>query len=228
MLSGPQQQTIIAESVRPLSGNNQPERNYQTHTPIEKSNTDAMNEQVPRRLLPAYHEQQLEGASWASKAAFSPDGKLVAAYHQPINQPGHWNRDEVHFSLWDIATGRKQRFREFVLDIYGRAFSPDSSLIALCGYEKAGMWEVATGRAKWMLEDVSFGLFGFAFSPDGNLIAGACSQGTIRLWDVATGRQRRRLKSDSDESLELDIAMTLSWTRPYLDPTRCRVGSDPF
>jgi hypothetical protein len=25
----------------------------------------------------------------------------------------------------------------------------------------------------------------------------------------------------------LDIAMTLSWTRPYPDPTRCRVGSDP-
>jgi hypothetical protein len=25
----------------------------------------------------------------------------------------------------------------------------------------------------------------------------------------------------------IDIAMTLSWTRPYPDPTRCRVGSDP-
>jgi hypothetical protein len=26
---------------------------------------------------------------------------------------------------------------------------------------------------------------------------------------------------------EVDIAMTLSWTRPYPDPTRCSVGSDP-
>jgi hypothetical protein len=26
----------------------------------------------------------------------------------------------------------------------------------------------------------------------------------------------------------LDIAMTLSLTRPYPDPTRCRVGSDPL
>jgi hypothetical protein len=44
-----------------------------------------------------------------------------------------------------------------------------------------------------------------------------CSLRSLSTW------LRRPIKRSS---LQLEIAMTLSWTRPYPDPTRYRVGSD--
>ncbi|MFF9603607.1 trypsin-like peptidase domain-containing protein [Streptomyces sp. NPDC014684] len=125
------------------------------------------------------------GGSALCAGAFSPDGRLLAGGDQ---------NGEAH--LWDVASGRVRA----VLPAHGQdydcafAFSPDGRTLAYGGADgRVRLWNVPEARPRgaplvhgeppWTeVESV-------AFSPDGRTLATA-GTGTLRLWDVATGRQR--------------------------------------
>jgi hypothetical protein len=112
-------------------------------------------------------------------AAFHPDGQAVVT--------GHY-RGTV--SQRDIGTGEVRASFVARSPVEALALAPDGSLIGLSHYRGLSLWEAAGGQ---LLHDLRGGLTdisALAFAPDRLTLAGGNREGTFKLWEVATGRER--------------------------------------
>jgi WD40 repeat protein len=128
-------------------------------------------------------------AASAVSVAFSPDGKLLASAYS-----------DGTIRLWNPATGHGVVLpASSAASAVSVAFSPDGKLLA--GAYSDGiirLWNPATGQAAGSLPRTGTGeqtgaggqsgAVSVAFSRDGKLLAGAYSDGIIRLWNPVTGR----------------------------------------
>ncbi len=126
-------------------------------------------------------------------AAFSPDGKTVAA--------GSVNGTVY---LYDIHAGEiKMILSEHKDHVIHLAFSPDGKTIATTSYgdETICLWDVHTGTHSEIITEHprNAGRGGLAFSPDGQTLASGGGDGTIRFWDVHTGNAKKIFTGHSQE-----------------------------
>jgi WD40 repeat protein len=139
----------------------------------------------------------------ASSVAFSPDGKTLA-WGDAIAGEGA----RVH--LWDMSTGKERGALAPVrgVGISSVAFSPDGKTLAIGGRLKAvKLWDVATGNERDLLGhqkmagtfaehvDAGYLVYSVAFSRDGKTLASGSIDGTVKLWETATGKERATLKA---------------------------------
>ena len=121
---------------------------------------------------------------YLSSAAFTPDGKTLAAVGQK----------EVRF--WDTASGRERGHLKEEGSYFNDstvAFAPDGKTLATMESLRGSihMWDVTTGERKPGPEGHSANWLQTAsFSPDGKRVTTSGGlDGTIRVWDAANGRQ---------------------------------------
>jgi len=122
--------------------------------------------------------------------SFSPDGKYIIS------------RSEVglnrYITIWDTNTGIKIRNISIYLNSLPIAISPDGNMIATNYYKSDIIYliDVNTGRDINTISGFSGHtntIYCLAFSSDGKMIASGSEDKSIKLWDVATGKEIRTM-----------------------------------
>lgn len=119
--------------------------------------------------------------------AWSPDGKLLAIHG--------WDST---VRIFDPGSGEMAgSFAEMGRAPLFLGYSPDSSTLVLVTQEARIRLFDRTGREIRTLDETLTGPRHIAFSPDGQIAAGADVFGKVRLWDAKTWRRIRDLDSGS-------------------------------
>jgi WD40 repeat protein len=120
--------------------------------------------------------------------AFSRDGRTLASktWRGPLR-------------LWQVATGKA--LAQFPLDQLSQppvmAFSPDGRVLATPTLGRTNntidLWGSATGKKIRRLEGDAAGITALAYSPTGRLLASGSQHSRVILFDVASGKELRRM-----------------------------------
>ncbi len=132
-------------------------------------------------LAAAREQTTIDTGKGEGTPAISSDGATVASA----------SFERVH--LWDVKTGKSRSTEEihhwWILAV---AFSPDGKLLASGARDEATVriWDVATGKRHSVLYGHTKAVLSVAFSPDGKRLGSASADGTVKVWDVATGHHQ--------------------------------------
>jgi WD40 repeat protein len=134
-------------------------------------------------------------------AAYSPDGGMMVSAAGDL-------------SLWDMAAGQRIILPALThANASAAAFNPDGKLLASGGADGTlKLWDVRAGRELRNLKGHTGQINVVAFSPDGKSLAsgsgsvplpglggglGLAAETSVRLWEVATGRELHRLVGEA-------------------------------
>lgn len=151
-----------------------------------------------------------DAAPEASRAAFSPNGQLLATLD---------SANPATISIWDIRRGKKLQTMEgggtFAWYVRPLAFSPNSKLLAFPRDTGILVWDIEAGKELYRLDpDTKTPQGAIVFSADGKLLAAASnpqarvtkSVNAIHLWDMATGKQVGMLKGHEARIMALSVS----------------------
>jgi WD40 repeat protein len=134
------------------------------------------------------------------EAAYTPDGRLVAAAEG----------GKVWF--WDAATFEPRPGLALVGEGIGQvvAFGPDGEMLITGGLldAHAHLWDARRHIPVGPPLSSGEGLYDLAFSPNGKTIAGAGTDGTVRLWDVSGGTPLARPVLRGHDDIVESVAFT--------------------
>ncbi|MGH8583113.1 MAG: caspase family protein, partial [Gammaproteobacteria bacterium] len=135
--------------------------------------------------------------------ALSPDRRFLATASGPLFGGMQDPPRYITARLWDAGSGELLHIFDMIPDnITVVTFSPDGHVLLIAGGAWLSTWDVATGQLVRRFFSKSTkgtvgGILDAAFSSDGHLLLTGGSDGSAILWEVATGKEIRRLRGHS-------------------------------
>ena len=173
----------------------------------------------------------ITAARGITAAVFSPDGRWLAIAPQGAGTIEIWNPRTVERQCVLDATGAV---------VHQIGFAPDGRRVAAILESAADdgdvrVWSLADREAEAVLAGHERGAVGLAFNTDGARLVTTSGDGTVRLWEVSSGRRLLKIPSDVPFKrmevgavLGLDGTRIASSTRKLLDAeTGASVGELP-
>ncbi|HTU21914.1 MAG TPA: sigma factor-like helix-turn-helix DNA-binding protein, partial [Gemmataceae bacterium] len=162
---------------------------------------------------------------WVTAIAFSPDGRILASrgedpnIRQMLARRGEKQTIHQTIRLWDVAAGKERaRLRCEEAGADGIAFSPDGRhVISALDKETIGFWDVQTSR---LIRRLSVGQSSGnpipLLSRDGRMLVTGGGEQPLRLWEVASGKERCRIELSNTETyvyaaLSPDCRILAAW-----------------
>lgn len=134
-----------------------------------------------------------EGTPEVQSVAYSPDGNTIATVRSDIVQ---W---------WNVQTGENiKTFPRSIHNSWAIRFSPDGKTIAILESREISLFNVKSGKYLTTIEGHKDYISGFAFSPDSKTIATGSNDGTARLWDARTGKNKKLLVKQTEHIYRSD------------------------
>ncbi|HNT11181.1 MAG TPA: caspase family protein [Spirochaetota bacterium] len=113
-----------------------------------------------------------EHADWVTSVVFSPDGKLILS-----------RSNDKTVRLWSSGGLLKKVYSGFKTGVDSIAFNNDGKMIAIWTHGKLRLWSMEGVELNVINEHGNMSGGSLAFSPDGNELAGALWDNTIRIWN---------------------------------------------
>jgi WD40 repeat protein len=167
----------------------------------------------------------LDDAIFGEVLKYTADGRTLALVERKTFESGPF-QESIH--LWDAATGRTTGRIPLPKGWTSRdmALSPDGRLVAAPRLGPPGarnpgqpptpvaawvaIFEVATGRERLRLrlEPTEYGdeVWAIRFAANGRDLLLGVDDGTVRIWDLASGRERHRLTTSSGSATALALS----------------------
>lgn len=133
---------------------------------------------------------------------FSPDSKTAAI-----------GASDQSVKIHEVETGKEVRSIAGYMGNFGQvnlyqmnrgigstiAFSPDGKLIAMAGGSMVRVFDASSGKEVNPTEGHQGNVTGVAIAPDSKTAATTSEDGTIRLWDLASGKELRQMSPPQAE-----------------------------